>query len=222
VAGEVVTYQITVTNQGPTTIDSFGGVDVTTPALENPTYAVDVGTYDPGTGIWTGPALATGGVVVFMLTGTVPAGATGLLVNTATVSPPPGVTDPDPSDDSSTVTDEIDLVSDLAVVKTRTSGAPVAGAAVEYLITVTNNGPSTILGFTLTDTTAPVLIGATFGSPSMGSYNSGTGAWTGLMLATGQSVTITLSGTVPGEARGDLDNTAVVAPTRIPTTTPRS
>jgi uncharacterized repeat protein (TIGR01451 family) len=212
VAGEAVTYQITVTNQGPTTIDSFGGVDVTTPALENPTYAVDVGTYDPGTGIWTGPALATGGVVVFTLTGTVPAGATGLLVNTATVSPPPGVTDPDPSDDSSTVTDEIDLVSDLAVVKTRTSGAPVSGAAVEYLITVTNNGPSTILGFTLTDTTAPVLIGATFGSPSMGSYNSGTGAWTGLMLATGQSVTITLTGTVPGEARGDLENTAVVAP----------
>ena len=173
---------------------------------------MDVGTYDPGTGIWTGPALATGGVVVFTLSGTVPAGATGLLVNTATVAPPPDVTDPDPSDNTSTVTDEIDLVSDLAVVKTRTSGAPVAGASVEYLITVTNNGPSTILGFTLTDTTAPVLIGATFGSPSMGSYDTGTGAWTGLMLATGQSVTITLSGTVPGEARGDLDNTAVVAP----------
>jgi uncharacterized repeat protein (TIGR01451 family) len=212
VAGEAVTYQITVTNQGPTTIDSFTGIDTTTPALESPTYTVSVGTYDEVTGIWTGPALATGASVVFTLTGTVPAGATGSLVNTATVSPPDGVTDPDPSDDSSTVTDDIDLVADLVVVKTRTSGDPVAGAAVEYSITVTNDGPSTILGFTLLDTTAPALEGATFGAPSMGSYNPVTGAWTGLMLATGESVSITLTGTVPGAARGDLENTAVVAP----------
>ncbi|MFM7138395.1 MAG: DUF11 domain-containing protein, partial [Planctomycetota bacterium] len=212
VAGEQVTYQITVTNQGPTTIDSFTGVDTTTPALENVGYMVSIGAYDPLTGIWTGPALATGASVVFTLTGTVPAVATGLLVNTATVAPPPDVTDPDPDDNTSTVTDEIDLVADLAVVKTRTSGEPVAGSSVSYLISVTNNGPSTILGFTLLDTTAPALVGATFGSPSMGSYNSATGSWTGLMLATGQSVTITLTGTVPGAARGDLENTAVVAP----------
>jgi uncharacterized repeat protein (TIGR01451 family) len=215
VAGLPVTYSIVVTNLGPTSVASFTGTDMSSPMLEDLAFMVSTGSYDPISGLWTadpGDFFSTGETVTFTLTGTVPAGATGLLVNTATVSPPPGVTDPDPSDDSSTVTDEIDLVSDLAVVKTRTSGAPVAGTPVSYLITVTNNGPSTILGFTLTDTTAPVLIGATFGSPSMGSYNSGTGAWTGLMLATGQSVTITLSGTVPGEARGDLDNTAVVAP----------
>jgi uncharacterized repeat protein (TIGR01451 family) len=212
VAGELVSYQITVTNQGPSTITSFTGIDTTMPMLESPSYTVSSGTYDPGTGIWTGPALATGGTVVFTLTGAVPAAATGLLVNTATVAPPPGYTDPDPSDDSSTVTDEIDLVSDLNVLKTRTSGSPVAGETVTYQIKITNQGPSTVVGFTLTDSTAPVLIGATFGTPSAGTYNSGTGAWTGLSLATGQFVTITLTGTVPAAASGDLVNTATVAP----------
>lgn len=71
--------------------------------------------------------------------------------------------------------------ADLAVLKARTSGEPVAGAAVEYLISVTNNGPSTILSFALLDTTALALIGAPFGAPSMGSSHTGTGAWTGLL-----------------------------------------
>jgi uncharacterized repeat protein (TIGR01451 family) len=214
VAGEAVTYQITVTNQGPTTIDSFGGVDVTTPALENPTYAVDVGSYDPGTGIWTGPALATGGVVVFTLTGTVPAAATGLLVNTATVSPPPGVTDPDPSDDSSTVTDEIDLVSDLAVVKTRTSGQPVAGAPVTYSIVVSNLGPSSLTSFTGTDMSTPMLEGIGF-TVSTGTYDPLSGLWTadpGDEFATGETVIFTLNGTVPAGATGLLVNTATALP----------
>ncbi|MFM8415317.1 MAG: FG-GAP-like repeat-containing protein [Planctomycetota bacterium] len=213
VAGLPVTYLIQVTNNGPTTVMGFTLTDTTAPGLIGATFGTpSAGSYDSGTGAWTGLMLATGQSVTITLSGTVPPASVGLLQNTAEVMPPLDVTDPNLLNNTATVSDVIAGEADLAVLKARTSAEPVAGAPVEYLITVTNKGPSTILGFTLTDTTAPALIGATFGTPSMGSYNPVTGAWTGLMLATGESVTITLSGTVPGEARGNLVNTAEAEP----------
>jgi Domain of unknown function DUF11/CARDB len=50
-----------------------------------------------------------------------------------------------------------------------------------------------------------------FGSPSAGSYNSATGLWSGLSLANGQSVSITLSGTIDPNATGAISNTVTVA-----------
>jgi uncharacterized repeat protein (TIGR01451 family) len=214
VAGEAVTYQITVTNQGPTTIDSFTGIDVTLPDLLTPAYTVSVGSYDPLTGIWTGPALATGGTVVFTLTGTVPADATGTLINIVAVEPPAGVTDPDPSDNRSEVIDEIDLVADLGVVKTRTSGQPVAGLPVTYEIVVTNFGPSSLTSFTGTDTSTPELEDLVF-TVNTGSYDPDTGLWTaapGDTFATGETVTFTLTGTLAAAATGLLVNTATGQP----------
>ncbi|NCX99225.1 MAG: DUF11 domain-containing protein, partial [Planctomycetia bacterium] len=199
VPGTGLSYTIVVTNNGPDPVTGATVTDTLPPALLGATWTVSYtgGGSGPAGGVGniatavSLPALAT---ATFVVTATIDPLATGTLSNTATVLPPAGVTDPNLANNTATDTTILVPTADLAV------------------ITVTNNGPSTILGFTLTDTTVPVLIGATFGSPSMGSYNSGTGAWTGLMLATGQSVTITLSGTVPGAARGDLDNTAVVAP----------
>ncbi|MFN9939520.1 MAG: hypothetical protein ACK56I_08590, partial [bacterium] len=150
VAGELVSYQITVTNQGPSTITSFTGIDTTTPMLESPSYTVSSGTYDPGTGIWTGPALVTGGVVVFTLSGTVPAAATGLLVNTATATPPAGVIDPDPTDNTSTVTDEIAGVIDLTVSKTGDITYK-GGGFLNFTVVVTNQGPSFASGVRVVD-----------------------------------------------------------------------
>jgi Domain of unknown function DUF11 len=53
-------------------------------------------------------------------------------------------------------------------------------------------------------------LNATFGSPSAGSYNAGSGLWSGLNLASGQSVSITRSGTI-GIATGTLTNTVTVS-----------
>src|SRR5262249_40557281 len=64
--------------------------------------------------------------------------------------------------------------------------------------------------FNLIDTISGDLLEATFGSPSAGSYNSGSGLWSGLNLASGQSVLITLSGVV-GIAAGVLTNTVTVS-----------
>src|SRR5213078_3799000 len=65
--------------------------------------------------------------------------------------------------------------------------------------------------FSLTDTIPSALQSTSFGSPSAGSYNSGTGVWSGLSLASGQSVTITLTGTIDPTATGSEVNTVTVS-----------
>jgi uncharacterized repeat protein (TIGR01451 family) len=53
IAGEVVTYSIVVTSNGPSSITTFTGTDTSKPDLLSPTYSVSTGTYNPSTGTWT-------------------------------------------------------------------------------------------------------------------------------------------------------------------------
>ena len=57
--------------------------------------------------------LPPGAMVTYTATGTVDPAATGLLINTATVIPPMGVTDPDPINNDSTDTDHIIALADV-------------------------------------------------------------------------------------------------------------
>ncbi|MBI5679584.1 MAG: tandem-95 repeat protein [Methanobacterium sp.] len=109
---------------------------------------------------------------------------------------------------------EIEAPVDLAITKTDSSDQVVAGQALTYTITVRNDGPSTILDtdtFTVTDTLPSGFTASSF-MPSVGSYNSATGAWTGVTLASGGSVTLTIVGTVSPTATGTLTNIATVTP----------
>ena len=78
-------------------------------------------------------------------------------------------------------------------------------------MTVHNGGPSTVHSLVLTDTVPAGLLDPVFGAPSAGSYDAATGVWSGLNLAAGQSVTITLSGTPDPAMTGNLVNTATVS-----------
>jgi uncharacterized repeat protein (TIGR01451 family) len=152
-AGSPVTYEIVVTNLGPSSVTSFGIVDVTTPALVGVGTSVDRGTYDPLTGVWTaaaGDSLGSGGTVTFTLSGTIPAGATGTLTNTVTVSPPAGVTDPNPDNNTATVTDPIAAISSLTIVKTGDITYK-AGGFLAFQVVVTNRGPSFATGVRVVD-----------------------------------------------------------------------
>jgi uncharacterized repeat protein (TIGR01451 family) len=88
----------------------------------------------------------------------------------------------------------------------------VPGTPTTYTITVSNSGPSTVSSVILTDDVPTALLNPTFGTPSAGSYDPATHVWSGLSLATDQSVTITVSGTIDPAATGTLTNTATVAP----------
>jgi len=154
----------------------------------------------------------------YVVTGTVVAGATGSIGNIATVTPATGVTDPNPSNNTSTVTTAIVLQplpqANLAVSKVGPSTV-LAGGVVRYTLVATNNGPSAANGAVVTDTFPNVLINPTWtcaasAGASCGSASGGGNlALTVPVFAAGSQVTITVTGTAP--ASGTFQNSARVA-----------
>src|SRR5262249_48750768 len=160
VPGSTITYTITVTNAGPsnaigaTVVDTLadvllgaawtcagtgGGVCITAAGTGNINATVDV---------------PVGGTVTFSVTATVAADAVGVLVNTATVTPQPGASDP--SSANNTDSDQLTPQADVAVAQTAPAFA-VPGTPLVYTITVTNNGPSNAQAVTVSDQAPPGL-----------------------------------------------------------------
>ena len=214
VPGTTDTYTITVTNNGPDTLSSLILSDAIPPALANGlvVFTPSVGTYDVVTHTWSGLSLASGQRVSFTVSGTIDPTATGSLINNVLVLPPSGTSDPNMPNNSASDTDTLTPQADLAVAVSDGKTIVVPGSSDTYTITVTNNGPSTVSSLTLTDTVPAALLNATFGSPSAGSYDVATGVWSGLSLASGGAVTLTLTGTIDPNAAGTLTNTVTVAP----------
>src|SRR5262249_53342983 len=132
------------------------------------------------------------------------------LANTVTVAAPAGTTDPNPTNNAATDADTLSGPIDLSVTITNAATTLVPGSLDTYTITVANNGANTVSSFNLVDTIPADLLNATFGSPSAGSYDPGSGLWSGLSLANGQSGSISLSGVV-GITTGTLATTLTVA-----------
>ena len=107
---------------------------------------------------------------------------------------------------------ELEAPVDLSISKSDSPDPVVAGKNLTYTITVQNNGSSSIISsdiFTVIDN-LPSGFTATSYTPSEGSYNPVTGAWTGVNLATGEDVTLTIIGIVNSTKTGTLTNTASV------------
>ena len=95
-----------------------------------------------GTGnLATTVTLEAGDRATFTVTGVIAPNATGLLVNTATVTAPVGAVDGDTSNNTATSSVSLTPSADLQITKTGPATA-VAGTNVVYTITVTNAGPS--------------------------------------------------------------------------------
>src|SRR5207253_2493902 len=122
------------------------------PGLLNPVFGTpSVGSYDPGSGLWSGLSLASGQSVSITLSGMIDPNATGTLTNTVTVAPPAGATDTNTADNTATDTDTLTPEADLAITKTDGVASVVPGGSTTYNIMVSNNGPSTAVDATVTD-----------------------------------------------------------------------
>src|SRR5262249_60873548 len=98
----------------------------------------------PGAGnLATTATLLPGGNATYTGVAQISPSAPGLITNTATVSPPAGVTDTNPANNSATDTDVIPA-ADLAVtIDDRKTGVR-PGTNGTYTITVTNNRPEPV------------------------------------------------------------------------------
>ncbi|SHF87314.1 conserved repeat domain-containing protein, partial [Pedobacter caeni] len=214
-AGSALTYTITLTNNGPSPMLAADVIKVVDnlPAGFTPTsYVAGQGTYTSGSGNWTGLTLTSGQSTTLTIAGTVAGNVTSPLTNTVTVTNPPGITDFVPGNNTATVVTNVNRVIDLEVTKISTPNPVAAGNGLNYTITLKNNGPSSLLASDIVTVVDNLPAGFTASgyTAANGTYNSTNGNWSGLTLASGQSTTLTISGTVAAGVTTPLTNTVTV------------
>nr|WP_030397233.1 DUF11 domain-containing protein [Kitasatospora purpeofusca] len=226
VPGQRLTYTFVVSNAGPAPAVNAAVRDALPSALSGFTWTCASG----GTGSSCGAASGTGNLdttatiaanssVTYTVTGTVPSSTTGTLSNTATVTRPAASTDPNCGPTcSSTVDTPGRVTTGLSVTKTPDKNPYVPGQPLTYTIVVKNDGPSDAVGTSVKDTLPTTIRNFTWtctaaGGGSCGTPASGTGDInTTVDLPAGGQVTYRLTGTVPADATGSLDNRATVTP----------
>ena len=144
-----------------------------------------------------------------VLTVAIDSGVTGEVENTSTVS---GGGDSDLTDNTSSSTNPVSNIADLALTKTASKEQVVIGETFTYALTVTNNGPSKATSVAITD---PLPAGLSFVSatpapgcviqPITGTLGCAVGT-----LNSGASHTVTVTVHVDGSAQGTLHNEATV------------
>ena len=198
VAGDNITYNITVTNTNPDEdAQAVTLVDDVTGKLVDPQYSVDgvdKGSWN-GTHIWD--VLPAQTSVLVKIWGQVnpsqPAGP--WLYNDATVF---SVTDPNQDNNYAHTWTWVYTLADVYVQKTAPANV-TAGNNITYNIVVGNNGPSDAQNVTVTDTLDSWLSGATYtlDGADMGSWPGSLSLGT---LAPGKYVTIIITGLVNATA----------------------
>ncbi|MEO8275582.1 MAG: GEVED domain-containing protein [Thermoanaerobaculia bacterium] len=225
VPGTPVTYTIVASNAGP---DMVSGVTVTD-TFPAPLTGCNWTSLSAGgaTGNSAGPVAGNiaqpglgfpaGSSITYTATCNISPLATGTLVNTATIAAGVGVFDPNATNNSATDSDTLTPSTDLSVTKTDGSATEIPGTPVSYTIVISNAGPSTATGATLSDNFPGALAGCNWSSVAAGgaSGNSpgpvaGNIGQSGLILPPTSSVTYTATCNIDPAARGTLANTATV------------
>jgi len=101
--------------------------------------------------------------------------------------------------------------ADLSLAKSVSNAAPASGTSIDYVLSVTNAGASTLTatGVTVQDT---LPAGFTFTSAAgFGSYNSTSGVWSVGSIPPGTTRTRTISGTVAASAGASVTNIAEIS-----------
>jgi uncharacterized repeat protein (TIGR01451 family) len=206
--GSAIAYTITVTNNDPITVTSVTLNDTLPASIQSPVFTPSTGSYNNGTGAWTGLNLASGQSITLTVSGTIAASATGTLTNTATVAPPAGITDPVAGNNSATDTTTLTPTADLRLTKTVDVPTSPVGSTLNYTVTVTNNGSDSATNVAVQDL-LPAGVTFTSATPSQGTYNDSTGLWTVGTIANGGSATLQIAVIVNTSA--NITNTAEVS-----------
>ena len=116
------------------------------------------------------------------------------------------------TNNTSSVSTQINPLVDLAIVKTAAPSPVIAGNQLTYTLTASNNGPSDATGVSIADT-LPAGVTYVSASSSQGTVSQTNGTVNVNLgsLAHGATATVTILVTVSPSARGTITNTAVIA-----------
>jgi gliding motility-associated-like protein/uncharacterized repeat protein (TIGR01451 family) len=228
-AGQQINYTITVNNSGTADAENATISDVVPSGVSGVTWSAIA---DPaGAAVITGASSGTGNsitlkanipagaanVIRVNIQGNVSAAATGVLVNTATVSP----AEPGTTPKSAVVSTTLNAMPTISLVKTGPSEV-FAGQTVTYTITASNSGPSDANGLSITDAVPTLLTNVSWMAVSTGTAavtTGGIGSGNSVVVkgnisaGTGNTILVTITGQVPpGVAASTLSNTALATP----------
>ncbi|MCC7551563.1 MAG: DUF11 domain-containing protein [Methanobacterium sp.] len=179
-----VTFTLTVHNNGP---DGSTGVSIvdTLPAGLEWVSDDSNGAYNHSSGVWTIGSLASGTSTVLHIVAKIVASNT-QLTNVAVVSG----TNPDqnPGNNQDDATVNVAAASDLGVSKAVDDSTPNYLQNVNFTLTVTNGGPDSAVGVSVTDLLPTGLEWVS--DDSNGAYNHSSGVWTIGSLASGTSTAL--------------------------------
>ena len=217
VPGQKLTYEIVVTNNGPSGAQ-FVTVNDTLPAsLQNAVVTTSQGSCNlvfPSLACNLG-AMAANAQATITIAGTLDPAATGPINNTASGACGNCTSDPNGGNNTSTVVTQVTPIADLQLTKTATPTVN-AGQNITYKVDVYNLGPSTAKTVEVLDTLPPgVTYQAGLSSAACGETapNSGVIKCTAATLAAGSTLSFTIvvktSDTIPSGT--SLENVAVVS-----------
>ncbi len=219
--GGSLTYTLVVKNKGPSTAIGATVADVLPAKLSNAQWTVSYANGASGVASGSGNVnalltLPKTGKATFTITATVAPNVRAALTNTATVTSPAGIPDPNPFDNTSTFVSTPVPVNTLSITKTAGQTAYKPGESVTYTIVVSNAGPSFAQQVSVTDLLDPAVIeSATWRAVLTGAYSAGQTIGTGSIsesidLAVGGTATYTVVAQTLASASATLVNTAQV------------
>lgn len=204
--GSTVTFTIEAKNNGPLNATGVTVNDLLPSGLTYVSHTTSVGTYTPGTGVWSIGTLASGASRTMTITATVTAAAIPSQTNTATVR----ANEPDSNTSNNTASATVTpLYANLGVVKTVNNATQTVGQNVVFTIVASNLGPNNATGVVMNDL-LPAGLTYVSHTASAGTYNPGTGVWTIGSLANGASRTLTITATVTSAGLPSVTNTATI------------
>ena len=221
-AGTSVTCTIVVTNGGPGNVtgavvsDNFPAIFTGVTFTATQTGGASGFTASGSGNINNTVTMPAGSVITYRATGTISPSANGTLVDTATVTAPGDVPDPNLANNIATDIDTIVLSADLKVTVTDGKSTVNSGTAVTYTIVVTNNGPGNVPGAPVSDNFPAVFTGMSFTATDTGGASGFTASGSGnindtVTMPSGSVITYTAAGTIsPSAPSGSLSDTATV------------
>ncbi len=230
IPGTNTAYTLQVRNNSPILVQDIQVIDNFPAVLLNPAWTCVASAGSAcreGSGLGnidTRMSLTPGGTGTITISALIDPAASGLLINSASLTLPNGMSDPDTSDNQVIDTDALVPTVNLDINLTDNRASAEPGDILGYMLTVTNRGPSAIFGLVVTDFFPDALTNISWTcSPTPGSSCAVSGVNTGnintdVNLNPNGSATFAISATVNSSASGPLVNSAALISPLSPST----
>jgi uncharacterized repeat protein (TIGR01451 family) len=203
--GDTVTFTITLTDKGPNDATGVTVQDLLPAGLQFESYVASAGTYSDATGYWSVGSVGNGKSQTL----TIKALVTDCddHTNIAAITHA-NECDPNPSNNLASA-EVKPQDADLELTKSVDNPTPVVGGIVNFTVTLNDLGPDTATHIQVNDLFPSGGLFFVNSTPSVGSFDTGTGVWTIDSLAVGTPATLVIQAQVV--ASGVWTNTATVS-----------